>query len=67
MPKLYTGGKMPLVSQQAVIHGFGASFQLALEALEAQMDEMPDLRIISISASTPSFQTMHLVAVVETI
>lgn len=58
---------MPLVPQQAILHGQGNSYALALADLEAQMDELPDVRIVSITIATPMVQFMHIVAVVETI
>lgn len=58
---------MPLVPQQAILHGLGATFELALASLETQMDELPDVRIVSISIATPTITIVRLVAVVETV
>lgn len=67
MSKLYTGGNMPLVPQQAVLFGIGNSMESAMTQIEKQMDELPDVRIISISVAAGSLHTFHLAAVVETI
>lgn len=58
---------MPLVPQQAILHGQGATFALALAELETQMDEMPEVRIVSISVTNPIINFYRLVAVVETV
>lgn len=57
---------MPLVEQQAIIFAGGASLAQAHVELEKQMNEMPPLKIVSIS-SFGKFGDVVLVAVVETI
>jgi hypothetical protein len=58
---------MALVPQQAILHSQGSTYDLALAGLEAQMDELPDVRIISITMATPTLSSVRLVAVVETV
>ena len=58
---------MPLVPQQAILHGQGSTYDIALAALEEEIEQLPDVRIISLTMATPTFTLVHLVAVVETI
>ena len=69
---------MPLVPQQALLHAKGLTIELAFRDLETQMDEMPDVRIVSVSVLNPFADlTNHfikipgvgyqIVAVVETV
>lgn len=58
---------MPLIPQQAILHGMGSTYEIALASLESQLEELPDVRIVSISIATPTFASVRLVAVVETI
>jgi hypothetical protein len=57
---------MPLVEQQAVLISGGMTVAQAYVELERQMDEMPLVRIISIS-SFGKHGDVALVAVVETV
>lgn len=57
---------MPLVEQQAVIISGGMTVAQAYVELERQMDEMPPVRIVSIS-SFGKAGDVALVAVVETV
>ena len=58
---------MPLIPKQAILRTHGSGYELAIAALEAQMDELPEVRIVSISIATPTLYTVQVVAVVETV
>lgn len=57
---------MPLVEQQAVLMSGGITVAQAYVELERQMDEMPLVRIISLS-TFGKYGDVALVAVVETV
>lgn len=60
---------MPLIPQQAIIDSVGSTYALALERLEKQMSDFPDIRIVTISVSAliPGTVSVRIVAVVETV
>lgn len=58
---------MPLIPQQAIIYAAGPTYPVAYSRLEQQLDEYPEVRIISLAAAQLAGAAIQLIAVVETI
>lgn len=58
---------MPLVPEQSILYADGISFARAQASLQKQMDDMPALKIVSISLASIAVANFRLVAVVETV
>lgn len=58
---------MPLVPQQAILYGEGNTVDSAIAHLEKQMDELPDVKIVSISLYSLGAAHHRVLAVVETV